>query len=68
MVMGKGHLLGKLTYYTDDEHQRIKAFKGAPPAVREYMLQTLESILEYVDDEGIRVSCGRLLSAMGRER
>ena len=57
-----------LTYYTEDEHQRIEAFRGAPPAVREYMLQTLEAILDDVDDGGIRTSCKRMLRGMRREK
>lgn len=53
--------MGNLAYYTKDERQRLDAFKQSLPAVREYVHQTLEAIL---DDEGIRESCERLLRGM----
>lgn len=55
-----------LNYYTEDEHQRIEAFKGAPPAIKKYMIQTLEASMDDVDDEGIREFCKRILRRMGR--
>ena len=64
MKRGEGNFLGKLTYYTLEERQRIECFKQSPPAAREYMLQTLEVIL---DDEGIRESCERILEGMRGE-
>ena len=57
----------KLSYYTDEELERIEWFRNAGPCLREEIIRTYEIIHRTSENEGIRESCERILEGIRRE-
>ena len=56
-----------IPFYSQEELDRLAAYRSAPLLQRKVMVQVYEAIERDTDDEEVRESCRRLTRAMGRE-